>query len=96
MDLVLILDFSTTTDPVYRFYKEMSQRLVRSLRIGPHHTQVAVVTFANVGRTRTKFNLKRFKTQDEVLNAIAGLESHGGTTAIGNFVTASLFDHTEA
>ncbi|KAK6021805.1 von Willebrand factor type A domain protein, partial [Ostertagia ostertagi] len=86
MDLVLILDFSTTTDPVYRFYKEMSQRLVRALRIGPHHTQVAVVTFANVGRTRTKFNLKRFKTQDEVLNAIAGLESHGGTTAIGEAI----------
>ncbi|PIO64362.1 von Willebrand factor type A domain protein [Teladorsagia circumcincta] len=48
--------------------------------------KVAVVTFANVGRTRTKFNLKRFKTQDEVLNAIAGLESHGGTTAIGEAI----------
>ncbi|EPB67788.1 von Willebrand factor type A domain protein [Ancylostoma ceylanicum] len=83
LDLVLVIDFSTTTDPLIKFYKEMSQKLVSALKIGPHHTQVAVVTFATVGKTRTKFNLKQYKTQQEVLNAINHLESTGGTTAIG-------------
>ncbi|VDL75782.1 unnamed protein product [Nippostrongylus brasiliensis] len=83
MDLVLVVDFSTTTDPIVSFYKEMAQRLVSALKIGPHYTQVAVITFATVGRTRTKFNLKRFKTQAEVLKAIADLQSTGGTTAVG-------------
>lgn len=40
LDLVLVLDFSTTTDPLVQFYKDMSARLVSALRIGPHHTQV--------------------------------------------------------
>ncbi|KJH51055.1 von Willebrand factor type A domain protein [Dictyocaulus viviparus] len=83
MDLVLVFDFSTTTDPLIEYYKEMSKKLVQALRIGPHYTLVAAVTFATVGRTRTKFNLKRYKTQDEVMKAIDELESTGGTTAIG-------------
>ncbi|ETN80514.1 von Willebrand factor type A domain protein [Necator americanus] len=83
LDLVLVMDFSTTTDPIIRFYKELAQKLISALKIGPHYTQVAVVTFATVGKTRTKFNLKRYKTQPEVLHAIAQLETSGGTTAIG-------------
>ncbi|VDM66257.1 unnamed protein product [Strongylus vulgaris] len=82
MDLVLVLDFSTTTDPLVRYYKELCQRLINALKIGPHYTQVAVVTFATVGRTRTRFNLKKYKTQADVLRAVADLESTGGTTAI--------------
>ncbi|KIH64845.1 hypothetical protein ANCDUO_04837 [Ancylostoma duodenale] len=68
----------------------MSQKLISALKIGPHHTQVAVVTFATVGKTRTKFNLKQYKTQQEVLNAINHLESTGGTTAIGSFVITAF------
>uniref|UniRef100_A0A158PCM3 VWFA domain-containing protein n=1 Tax=Angiostrongylus cantonensis TaxID=6313 RepID=A0A158PCM3_ANGCA len=90
LDLVLVLDFSTTTDPLVEYYKEMSQRLIKALRIGPRYTQVAVVTFATVGRTRTKFNLKKYKTQEEVLKAIGNLRSTGGTTAIGEGIRLGI------
>ncbi|PIC36157.1 hypothetical protein B9Z55_015256 [Caenorhabditis nigoni] len=90
LDLVLVLDFSTTTDPVYNSYKDLSKRLVQQLKIGPHYTQVAAVTFATVGRTRVRFNLKKYSTQEEVLRGIDKLQSKGGTTAIGAGIEKAL------
>lgn len=40
LDLVFVLDFSTTTDPIYKEYKKMASSIVKKMKVGPHHTQV--------------------------------------------------------
>lgn len=95
MDLVLVIDFSTTTDPVYGFYKDLSKRLVQALKVSPRHTQVAVVTFATVGRTKVQFSLKKYENQQDVVTAIDGLKSRGGTTAIGAGIQKAMTQSDE-
>ena len=61
----------------------MAIRLLRALYISPRHTRVALVTFSSVGKTRTKFDLKRYKTADQVIGEVQNLQYIGGLTAIG-------------
>ena len=59
MDLVLVMDLSSTTFPLYQHYKEMAEQLLNRLLIGPRYTRVALITFSSVGKTHTHFNLGR-------------------------------------
>ncbi|GMT24800.1 hypothetical protein PFISCL1PPCAC_16097, partial [Pristionchus fissidentatus] len=90
LDLVFVLDFSTTTDPIYKEYKKMAAAIVKKMKIGPHHTQISCVTFSSAGKTSTAFNLKRYKDNAGVLSGIEGLEYYGGTTAIGQGIMEGL------
>lgn len=89
LDLVLVLDFSTTTQPIYQSYIALSQRLVGRLKIGPRYTRVALVVFSSVGGTYTSFNLNHYDNADDVNKAIAATEYIGGTTATGVCFLAS-------
>jgi hypothetical protein len=83
MDLVLVIDFSTTTQPIYKKYIELSQRLVGKLKIGRRFTRVALIVFSTVGKTYTVFNLNAFDNAADVIKAISASEYTGGTTATG-------------
>lgn len=60
MDLVLVIDLSTTTNPIYKNYIEMSEQLINRLLIGSRYTRVALITFSSVGKTHTHFNLNKY------------------------------------
>lgn len=77
------MDFSSTTQPVYKDYAVLAERLIRQLYISPRHTRVALIIFSSVGKTHTKFDLKKFSTANEIVNEIKNLQYIGGTTAIG-------------
>lgn len=77
------MDFSSTTQPVYKDYAVLAERLIRKLYISPRHTRVALIIFSSVGKTHTKFDLKKYSTADEVIKEIRNLQYIGGTTAIG-------------
>ncbi|EFO16780.1 hypothetical protein LOAG_11723, partial [Loa loa] len=82
-DVVLVMDLSTTTNPIYRKYIEMAEELVNSLVIGRRFSRIALITFSSVGKSRTQFNLDRYFDGKDIVTAIRRLESSGGTTAIG-------------
>jgi hypothetical protein len=85
MDLVLVIDFSRTTEPIYKRYMDLSQQLVSKLKIGKHYTRVALVLFASVGSTYTAFNLNKYDNASDVNQAISSAKYLGGTTAVGAF-----------
>ncbi|MCP9265419.1 hypothetical protein DINM_020707 [Dirofilaria immitis] len=82
-DVVLVMDLSTTTNPVYRKYIEMAEELINRLLIGRRFSRVALITFSSVGKTRAQFNLDRYFDGKDIVTAIRRLESTGGTTAVG-------------
>lgn len=84
-DLVLVLDMSSTTHPIYKTYEELCVKLLHKLKIGLRYTRVALITFNSVGGTFTHFDLDRYDNVDDIVNEITGLRYTGGTTAIGNF-----------
>ncbi|KAK0400083.1 hypothetical protein QR680_003346 [Steinernema hermaphroditum] len=83
LDLILVMDFSTTTTPIYKEYISMAERLISRLKIGPHYTRVSLVVFSTVGKTHSVFDLKRYDTADEIIKAIRNAPYSGGTTAVG-------------
>ncbi len=78
-----MIDFSSTTHPIYLEYLTMAEKLVSQLHIGAGYTFVAMVVFSNVGSTHTIFSLKQYQSQEAVVVAIKSAEYMGGTTAIG-------------
>ncbi|KAE9554557.1 hypothetical protein FO519_002196 [Halicephalobus sp. NKZ332] len=82
-DLVLVMDFSSTTHPVYKEYQKMSEQMLRQLYISPRHTRVALIIFSSVGKTHTKFDLDRYDNADDIIREIKNVQYIGGTTAIG-------------
>jgi hypothetical protein len=85
-DLVLVLDMSSTTHPIYKVYEELCEKLLNRLKIGLRYTRVALVTFNSVGGTYTHFDLDRYDNVEDVVNEIRNLVYTGGTTAIGRFI----------
>lgn len=79
----MVLDFSTTTHPIYKTYQELAERLVGRLKVGLRYTRVALVVFSSVGWTQTKFDLDRYDNAEDVIYHIRNLQYTGGTTAIG-------------
>jgi len=61
-----VFDFSTTTEPVYKDYIRLGEQLVSQLYVSPRHTRVALVTFSSPGKTHTHFDLKQYKTGEQV------------------------------
>lgn len=77
------MDFSTTTHPVYKDYMRLAENLLSKLWVSPRHTRVALVIFSSPGKTHTEFDLKRYKSGEEVIQKIRNLQYIGGLTAIG-------------
>lgn len=80
---MLVLDFSSTTHPIYEDYKKLAEQLLRKLKVGLRYTRVGCITFASIGWTQTHFDLKRYDDVEDIISAINSLGYHGGTTAIG-------------
>ncbi|VDM21644.1 unnamed protein product [Wuchereria bancrofti] len=89
-DVVLVMDLSTTTNPVYRKYIEMAEELINRLLIGRRFSRIALITFSSVGKTRTQFNLDRYFNGKDIVTAIRRLESSGGTTAVGEGIRLGI------
>lgn len=77
------MDFSSTTQPVYKQYEILAEQLLRQLYISPRHTRVALIIFSSVGKTHTKFDLDRYDNADDIIREIKSLQYIGGTTAVG-------------
>ncbi|KAH7707509.1 Protein C18H7.1 [Aphelenchoides avenae] len=89
-DLVLVMDFSTTTSRVYKQYQILAERLLRQLYVSPRHTRVALVVFSSEKKTYTRFNLNDFDNADDVITMIKNTQYIGGLTALGSGIKEAL------
>ncbi|KAH7718223.1 Protein C18H7.1 [Aphelenchoides avenae] len=94
-DLVLVMDFSTTTSRIYMQYEELAERLLRQLYISPRHTRVALVIFSSQRRTYTRFDLNHFDNADAVIKAIKSTQYMGGLTALGSGLEEAIKEADE-
>uniref|UniRef100_A0A915DZJ5 VWFA domain-containing protein n=1 Tax=Ditylenchus dipsaci TaxID=166011 RepID=A0A915DZJ5_9BILA len=70
--------------------QDPAERLLRQLYISPRHTRVAVVIFSSIGKTHTQFDLSRYKTVDQVIQAIRDIQYIGGLTALGEGIKKAI------
>lgn len=75
-DVVFLLDSSDGSLQGFTDIKDFVQSIVVDLNIDPHIDRVAVVQYSN--RAETDFNLGRYSTVGDVLNAVRGLKHKGG------------------
>ena len=91
-DLVLVLDMSSTTHPIYKIYEDLSDKLLHKLKVGLRYTRVALITFNSVGGTFTHFDLDRYDNVEDIVREIRNLRYTGGTTAIGSLWNFAIFN----
>ncbi|XP_048099786.1 LOW QUALITY PROTEIN: integrin alpha-2-like [Alosa alosa] len=78
MDLIIVLDGSNSIYP-WGPMNEFLQKLIPSLDIGPHSTQVSVIQYAV--DPHFEFRLNQYKTKAEVLNAASAItQKYGHST----------------
>lgn len=75
-DIVFLLDGSDDSQRRFPDIKDFVQRIVADLNIGANKDRVAVVQYSNTAEM--DFNLRRYSTEDDVLDAVKGLIHKGG------------------
>lgn len=75
-DIVFLLDGSDGSQQRFPDIKDFVQRIVADLNIDANKDHVAVVQYSNT--VETDFNLRRYSTEDEVLDGVRGLSHKGG------------------
>lgn len=76
-DVVFLLDGSDDSKQRFPDIKDFVQRIVADLNIDANRDHVAVLQYSN--EARIDFDLKRYSTQDDVLDAVRGLSHKGGS-----------------
>lgn len=75
-DVVFLLDGSDESQRRFPDIKDFVHRIVADLNIGPNRDRVAVVQYSNTAET--DFNLRRYSTEDDVVDAVRSLRHKGG------------------
>ncbi|XP_045701570.1 collagen alpha-3(VI) chain isoform X5 [Phyllostomus hastatus] len=75
-DVVFLLDGSDGVRRGFSLLKDLVQRVVESLDVGPDRMRVAVVQYSD--RTRPEFYLNSYMDQQSVVSAVRGLALLGG------------------
>ena len=75
-DIVFLLDGSDDSQRRFTDIKDFVQRILADLNIGANKDRVAVVQYSNTAEI--DFNLRRYSTEDDVLDAVKGLVHKGG------------------
>ncbi|XP_076603634.1 collagen alpha-3(VI) chain-like [Chaetodon auriga] len=75
-DVVFLLDGSDDSQQKFPDITDFVQRIVADLNIDTNKDHVAVVQYSNTAET--DFNLRRYSTKDEILDAVRGLRHKGG------------------
>ncbi|XP_074514580.1 collagen alpha-3(VI) chain isoform X5 [Sebastes fasciatus] len=75
-DIVFLLDGSDDSQQRFTDIKDFVQRIVADLNIDANKDHVAVVQYSNTAEIN--FNLRSYSTEDDVLNAVRGLNHKGG------------------
>ncbi|XP_071331445.1 collagen alpha-3(VI) chain isoform X2 [Trachinotus anak] len=75
-DVVFLLDGSDDSQQRFPDIKDFVQRMVADLNIDANKDRVAVVQYSDTAETN--FNLRRYSTEDSVLDAVRGLSHKGG------------------
>lgn len=75
-DFVFLLDGSDDSQRNFPDIKDFVQRIVTDLNIDTNKDHVAVAQYSNTAELN--FNLRRYSTEDEILDAVRGLRHKGG------------------
>lgn len=75
-DVVFLLDGSDDSLRSFPYIKDFVQRIVLDLHIDLNKDRVAVVQYSDTAEIN--FNLTRYTTEDDVLDAVKGLHHKGG------------------
>uniref|UniRef100_A0A671VFW9 VWFA domain-containing protein n=1 Tax=Sparus aurata TaxID=8175 RepID=A0A671VFW9_SPAAU len=75
-DVVFLLDGSDDSQRRFPDIKDFVQGVVVDLNVSANRDRVAVVQYSNTAET--SFNLRRYSTEDDVLDAVRGLRHKGG------------------
>lgn len=75
-DIVFLLDGSDGSQQRFPDIKDFVQTIVADLNIDANKDHVAVVQYSNT--VEIGFNLRRYSTEDEVLDGVRGLSHKGG------------------
>ncbi|XP_037832063.1 collagen alpha-3(VI) chain-like [Kryptolebias marmoratus] len=75
-DVVFLLDGSDDSQRRFPDITDFIQKIVRDLNIGANRDRVAVVQYSNTAETN--FNLNRYVSENDVVDAVGGLAHKGG------------------
>lgn len=75
-DVVFLLDGTDDSQQRFPAIKDFVLRVVTDLNIDENKDRVAVVQYSNTAQVN--FNLSRYSTEDDVLDAVRGLSHNGG------------------
>lgn len=95
-DVVFLVDGTTAVRSEFPAIQDMIRRVIEKLDVGLDNVRVAVVQYSD--DPKTEFRLNDYSTKDEVLQAIAKLQSKGGSRlntgrAIA-FVSRNIYQRT--
>ncbi|XP_067371143.1 collagen alpha-3(VI) chain-like [Channa argus] len=77
-DVVFMLDGSDDSQPQFPYIKDFVQGIVANLNVDANKDRVAVLQYSDTAEIN--FNLKRYSTANEVLEAVESLSHKGGYT----------------
>lgn len=75
-DIVFLLDGTDDSQRRFQDIKDFVQRIVADLNVDANKDRVAVVQYSNTAQV--DFNLRRYSTEDDVLDAVRDLSHKGG------------------
>ncbi|XP_078580606.1 uncharacterized protein LOC144864418 isoform X3 [Branchiostoma floridae x Branchiostoma japonicum] len=82
LDLIFLLDGSgSITAPNFELVKSFTYSVSRNFDVSPNATRIGVAQYSDTNSL--EFNLNRYSTKDEVLNAVNGISYQGGGTYTG-------------
>ncbi|CAH1241297.1 COL6A3 [Branchiostoma lanceolatum] len=83
LDLIFLLDGSgSITAPNFELVKSFTYSVSRNFDISPNATRIGVAQYSDTNSL--EFNLNRYSTKDEVLNAVNAISYQGGGTYTGS------------
>lgn len=80
MDLVLVIDSSSSVIDHFEKYRDLAAQIIDALNVGPYFTRVALVQYASKWRVQIPFHLNTFFTKKQLLDETRNLYYTGGTT----------------
>ncbi|XP_038575557.1 LOW QUALITY PROTEIN: uncharacterized protein col6a3 [Micropterus salmoides] len=95
-DIVFLLDGSDATRNGFPAMRDFVERVVEKLNVGENKDRVSVVQYSRDAEVH--FDLKRYKTRDDILDSVRGLRHRGGrplnTGAALQYVRDNVFTNS--
>lgn len=80
MDLIFVIDYSSSVTALYSSYVDMAVKIVEQLHVGEYFTRISMVQFSSLARTVATFHLNKYPLKDNIIKAMREAEFTGGTT----------------